>query len=88
MTYPDTPDGRLPEILWLSIQKMQKAWEMLDNGVPYLHWDCDYCELQSDINCAEVDGLITPALAWTLREKYLRMRKEDNSGPPRINTEG
>lgn len=50
MTYLDTPDGKLPEILYLSIQKMQKAWEMLDSGVPYLHWDCDYCELQSDIN--------------------------------------
>ena len=60
---------------------MQKAWEMLDNGIPYLHWDCDYCELQSNINCAEFDGLITPDLAWTLREKYLRLRKEDNSGP-------
>ena len=81
MTYLDTPDGRLPEIFYLSIQKMQKAWDMLDHGEPYLHWDCDYCALQSDINCAEVDGLITPALAWTLREKYLRLRKEDNSGP-------
>ena len=43
MTCFNTPDGKLPEILWLSIQKMQKAWEMLDNGIPYLHWDCDYC---------------------------------------------
>ena len=61
---------------------------MLDDRVPYLHWDCDYFALQSDINCAEVDGLITTDLAWNLREKYLRLRKEDNSGPPRINTEG
>ena len=85
MTWIDTPDGKLPEILYLSIQKMQKAWEMLDNGIPYMHWDCDYCELQSDINCAEVDGLISPAFALILRERYLRLRKEDNSGPPRQN---
>jgi hypothetical protein len=27
-------------------------------------WDCLYCELQSDINVAEVENLITSEQAW------------------------
>ena len=42
---------------------------------PYL-WDCDYCSLQSDINNAEVNRIISPEQAWYLREKYLRMERE------------
>ena len=34
-------------------------------------WDCYYCELQSDINVAETESLITSKQAWYLREKYL-----------------
>lgn len=41
-------------------------------------WDCLYCELQSDINVAEVENLITSEQAWYLREKYLRLKKENN----------
>ena len=37
MFYIDTPDGKLPEYLHLSIHKMQKVWDMLDHGEPYLH---------------------------------------------------
>lgn len=40
-------------------------------------WDCRYCELQSDINVAEVDLQITSEQAWYLREKYLGIKKED-----------
>ena len=43
----------------------------------YYHvWDCDYCNLQSDINSAEVNQIISPEQAWYLREKYLRMERE------------
>lgn len=40
--------------------------------------DCLYCELQSDINVAEVENLITSEQAWYLREKYLGLRREGN----------
>lgn len=46
-------------------------------------WDCYYCELQSDINVAEVEGMITSEVAWALREKYLGLKKEDNYGKPK-----
>ena len=42
----------------------------------YLRYDCDYCELQSDINTAEVGGEISPDQAWYLRNKYLGIRRE------------
>lgn len=38
--------------------------------------DCLYCELQSDINVAETEDLITSDQAWYLREKYLGIRKD------------
>lgn len=41
-------------------------------------WDYLYCELQSDINVAEVENLITSEQAWYLREKYLGLKKENN----------
>jgi len=64
-----------PEYLQESLDRMKKAWHLLDSGVQYLRWDCDYCELQSNINCAEIDGLINEEQAWYLREKYLRMER-------------
>ena len=38
-------------------------------------WDCYYCELQSDINVAEVEQIITSEQAWYLRRKYLGITK-------------
>jgi len=66
----------LPDFLRQSIHIMEEAWEKLDNGVEYLHWDGDYCSLQTDINNAEVNQIISPEQAWYLREKYLRMERE------------
>lgn len=66
----------LPEFLQESIQAMVEAWRKLDSGENYLRWDCDYCNLQSDINSAEVNLVISSEQAWYLREKYLRMRRE------------
>lgn len=65
----------LPELLQASIAQMERAWEKLDRGEPYLRWDCDYCDLQTDINNAEVNGDISAEQAWYLREKYLRMER-------------
>lgn len=65
----------LPAFLQESLEAMKKAWNLLDNGEKYLRWDCDYCNLQSDINIAEVDSLISTEQAWYLREKYLRIER-------------
>ena len=65
----------LPAFLQESLEAMKKAWNILDNGEKYLRWDCDYCNLQSDINIAEVESLISTEQAWYLREKYLRIER-------------
>lgn len=62
----------LPEWLTKSIQ------DYIENKNSSL-WDCYYCELQSDINVAEVEQLITSEQAWYLREKYLEIRRSDFS---------
>ena len=51
----------LPAFLQESVQAMSEAWKRLDAGEEYLRWDCDYCSLQSDINSAEVNQLISTA---------------------------
>jgi len=65
----------LPSFLTESIDAMKSAWQKLDRGEKYLRWDCDYCNLQTDINNAEVNQVISPDQAWYLREKYLRMER-------------
>ena len=66
----------LPDFLRESIAQMQAAWDRLDRGEKDLRWDCDYCNLQADINNAEVNQVISSEQAWYLREKYLRMERE------------
>ncbi|MEG1847049.1 MAG: hypothetical protein RRX92_09685 [Lachnospiraceae bacterium] len=39
-------------------------------------WDCYYCELQSNINIAETEDLISEEQAWYLRNEYLKIKKE------------
>lgn len=58
-----------------AIAAMQSTWEKLDRGEECLRWDCAYDELQSDINIAEVEQIISSEQAWYLREKYLRMER-------------
>lgn len=67
----------LPNWLEESIEQMKAAWDKLDNGEVYVQWDCDWCSLQSDINVAEVEQMITPEQAWYLREKYLRLERSE-----------
>lgn len=45
----------LPVYLQESLMQMKSAWEKRESGEDYLHWDCDFCNLQSDINSAEVE---------------------------------
>lgn len=57
------------------IEAMKEAWRKLEAKEEYLRWDCDFCNLQSDINSAEVNQLISSEQAWYLREKYLRLER-------------
>lgn len=68
----------LPPFLTKSIERMKIVWEKFDTDQRPSDWDCDYCELQSNINVAEVEQIITPEQAWYLREKYLGIRKDDD----------
>ena len=49
----------LPPYLQRSLDTMKRAWEAEDNGANDLHFDAYYCELQADINSAEVEGEIS-----------------------------
>lgn len=68
----------LPDWLEKSIKKMNAAWEKVDNGEECWSWDGDWCELQSEINVAEVEQLISSEQAWYLREKYLRLKRNSD----------
>ena len=65
----------LPLFLSTSLEAMKRAWEKMDRGEEYYEWDCDFCDLQSSINVAEVEQLISPDQAWYLREKYLGLER-------------
>ena len=54
---------------------MKDAQAKLDRGEEYYEWDCDFCDLQSSINAAEVEQIISPDQAWYLREKYLGLER-------------
>ncbi len=69
-------EAGLPAYLCDSLNKMKSAIKKIESGEEYLRYDCDYCELQSDINTAEVGGEISPDQAWYLRNKYLGIRSE------------
>ncbi len=66
----------LPEYLQISLDNMKKTWEIIDSGTRTNTWDLYWCELNADINSAEVDELITHEQADYLRRVYLRMVKE------------
>ncbi len=65
----------LPKSLQKAIEDMEMAWAKVDQGEDCLSWDCCFCELQSSINSAAVNGVISSEAAWQLREKYLRMER-------------
>lgn len=69
----------LPIYLQTSINNMIAGKEKVKHGEDYSLYDCDFCDVQASINCAQVDGDISEEQAWFLREKYLGMRKEDNT---------
>lgn len=69
----------LPPYLQKSLDDMIKSWEIIDNGGSDSFWDLYWCELNASINSAEVDQEISVEQAWYLREKYLRMKRSDNT---------
>lgn len=70
-------EADLPSFLIKSIKQMEKAWEKHSNGESS-DWDCDFCELQSNINVAEAERIITVEQAWYLREKYLKIERKNS----------
>lgn len=67
----------LPLYLQSSIDNMITSWKIMDSGKKDYHWDLNWCELNADINCAEVEQEISSEQAWYLREKYLRLQRGD-----------
>ena len=67
----------LPAYLLSSISQMRRSWELLDSGQRDRHWDMNWSELNADINSAEINQEISSEQAWYLREKYLRMGRND-----------
>ena len=57
---------------------LEESIRAYESGKNSSIWDCLYCELQSDINAAEVEQIITLEQAWYLREKYLGLSRKDN----------
>lgn len=68
----------LPKYLQISLDHMKKSWEIEDSGNRDLHWDLYWCELYSDINSAEIDGVISTDQANYLRRTYLRMGNDND----------
>lgn len=70
-------EQELPGYLEKSLTAMKKSWEIEDAGETDYLWDCYWCELNADINTAEVDGAISHRQAAYLRKKYLRMEENE-----------
>lgn len=66
----------LPAFLQKSLSAMKQSWAVLDAGGVDYHWDLWWCELNADINAAEVDRLISKEQAWYLRRTYLRLEND------------
>ena len=65
----------LPVFLADSLSMFKDALKKQENGTTVTLMDCYYCELQSDINSAEVNNIISSEQAWFLREKYLGLAR-------------
>lgn len=65
----------LPKFLEKSLSVYKDALEEERKGKYVSLMDCYYCELQSDINSAEVNNIISSEQAWYLREKYLGLER-------------
>lgn len=69
----------LPELVAESCKEMAQCWEDIKAGKQRNDWDSLWCELNSNINKYELSSAISEEVAWYLREKYLGMKKENNT---------
>lgn len=65
----------LPVFLQSTLDVYRDAIDKQKSGEDVSLIDCYYCELQSDINSAEVNDIISSEQAWYLREKYLGIER-------------
>ena len=56
---------------------MKHSWEIEDSGERDMRWDTIWCELNADVNYAEIEGIITKKQADNLRQKVLRMKRRE-----------
>lgn len=61
----------LPEFLNKSVESYCTGLARVANGEDYLHLDWDWCNLQNDINVAEVEQMISSDTAYLLRKEFL-----------------
>jgi hypothetical protein len=53
------------------VGNMKKSWEIVDSEKRNMHWDVCRCELNADINLAEVENLIEAVcLKLPIKTKY------------------
>lgn len=69
-------DSSLPQMLQDSIKAFLIGKAKYESNGGYYQFDMDFCDLQTDINVAEVEQMISPKEAWKLREKYLGITQE------------
>lgn len=65
----------LPWYLEHSLNVWKEYLKREEKGIKDDLWDCYWCELNADINSAEVEQEITTEQAWHLRIKYLGMER-------------
>lgn len=65
----------LPDFLQQSLNAYCVAKDRQKSDEEVSLMDCYYCELQSDINTAEVNDIVSTEQAWYLREKYLGIER-------------
>ena len=54
----------LPPYLEESLKAMIDSWEIIDSGEKDYNWDNVWCELNADINAAEIEQEISSEQAW------------------------
>lgn len=67
----------LPQYLQDSLDALKKSWIVMDRGEQDYRFDVYWCELNADINGCEVEQRISSEQANYLRDKYLRIVKDD-----------
>ena len=56
---------------------MKRSWEIEDSGERDMRWDAIWCELNADVNYAEIEGIITKEQADYLRKEVLRIKQRE-----------